>query len=59
MKELNRKKEYAVNFVNPFEADKKTYPVRWLIVVTSVAVSMFGALGVVSFLDRLERKKEA
>ena len=59
VKELNRKKEYAVNFVNPYKADKKTYPVRWLIVFVSVAVSMFGALGVVSFLDRFERKKEA
>ena len=59
VKELNRKKEYAVNFVNPYEADKKSYPVRWLIVVSSVIISMFGALGVVSFLDRLERKKEA
>ena len=59
VKELNRKKEYAVNIVNPYEADKKTYPIRWLIVVVSVAISLFGALGLVSFLDRLERKKVA
>ena len=59
VKELNRKKEYAMKIVNPYKADKKTYPVRWLIVLVSVAVVMSGALGVVSFLDRFERKKIA
>ena len=59
VKELNRKKEYAMKIVNPYKADKKTYPVRWLIVLVSVAVAMSGALGVVSFLDRFERKKIA
>lgn len=59
IKELNRKKEYAVNIVNPYLADKKTYPVRWLIVLVSVAISMFGALGAISFLDRADRKKVA
>lgn len=57
VKELNRKKEYAVNIVNPYLADKKTYPVRWLIVLVSVAVSMSASLGVISFLDRTARKK--
>jgi len=59
VKELNRKKEYAMKIVNPYKADKKTYPVRWLIVLVSVVVAMSGALGVVSFLDRFERKKIA
>ena len=59
VKELNRKKEYAMKIVNPYKADKKTYPVRWLIVLVSVAAAMSGALGVVSFLDRFERKKTA
>lgn len=57
VKELNRKKEYAMRIVNPYKADKKAYPVRWLIVFISVSVVMFGALGVISFLDRFERKK--
>jgi hypothetical protein len=57
VKELNRKKEYAMKIVNPYKADKKSYPVRWLIVFVSVSVVMFGALGVISFLDRFERKK--
>ncbi len=57
VKELNRKKEYAMKIVNPYKADKKTYPVRWLIVLVSVAIAMSGALGVISFLDRFERKK--
>ena len=59
VKELNRKKEYAVNIVNPYLADKKTYPVRWLIVLVSVAISMAGSLGVISFLDRMDRKNVA
>jgi uncharacterized protein involved in exopolysaccharide biosynthesis len=57
VKELNRKKEYAMKIVNPYKADKKAYPVRWLIVFVSVSVAMFGALGVISFLDRFDRKK--
>lgn len=59
VKELNRKKEYAMKIVNPYKSDKKTYPVRWLIVLVSVAIAMSGALGVISFLDRFERKKVA
>ncbi len=57
VKELSRKKEYAMKIVNPYKADKKSYPVRWLIVLVSVSIVMFGALGVISFLDRFERKK--
>lgn len=57
VKELNRKKEYAMKIVNPYKADKKTYPVRWLVVLVSVAIAMAGALGVISFLDRLGRNK--
>lgn len=59
VKELNRKKEYAMKIVNPYTADKKTYPVRWLVVLVSVAIAMAGALGVISFLDRFDRKKVA
>ena len=59
VKELSRKKEYAMKIVNPYKADKKTYPVRWLIVLISVSIAMFGALGVISFLDRFDRKKVA
>ncbi|MBO72713.1 MAG: hypothetical protein CMD35_03760, partial [Flavobacteriales bacterium] len=52
VKELNRKKEYAIEIVNPYKADKKSYPVRWLIVLVSVFIAMSGALGIISFLDR-------
>lgn len=57
--ELSRKKEYVVDPVTPYKADKKTYPVRWLIVLVSAAIAMAGSLGVVSFLDRFERKNVA
>lgn len=59
MKELSRKKEYVVEAVKPYTAAKKTYPVRWLIVAVSVAVSMFAAFGVISFLDRFDSKNAA
>jgi hypothetical protein len=59
VKELSRKKEYAMKIVNPYRADKKTYPVRWLIVLISVAIAMSGGLGVISFLDRFDREKKS
>lgn len=57
LKELDRKKEYAMKIVNPYKADKKTYPVRWLVVLISVAIAMTVSIGVISFLDRLNRYK--
>ena len=57
--ELQRTKEYIMNFVNPYEADKKIYPVRWLIVLVSVGSCLLGALGVVSFMDRINKERLA
>lgn len=54
--ELQRTKEYIMNFVNPYKADKKTYPVRWLIVLVSVGASLLGAIGVISFMDRINKE---
>ena len=54
--ELLRTKEYIMNFVNPYKADKKTYPVRWLIVLVSVGSCLLGALGVISFMDRINQE---
>lgn len=59
LKELGRKKEYTVSIVNPYKADKKTYPVRWLIVAVSAVVAFFTALGVISFIERVEKRKTA
>ena len=57
--ELKRSKEYIMNFVNPYKADKKTYPVRWLIVLVSVGSCLLGALGVISFMDRINKERLA
>tara|TARA_B110000211_G_C14075015_1_gene551626 strand:- start:1681 stop:2640 length:960 start_codon:yes stop_codon:yes gene_type:complete len=57
--ELQRTKEYIMNFVSPYKADKKTYPVRWLIVLVSVSTCLLGALGVVSFMDRINNETVA
>ena len=54
--ELQRTKEYIMNFVNPYKADKKTYPVRWLIVLVSVGACLLGAIGVISFMDRINKE---
>lgn len=55
-KELRRKKGYTMEIVKPYRSDKKTYPVRWLIVVISVGVTMLAAIGVISFIDRIDRQ---
>jgi len=54
--ELQRTKEYIMNFVNPYKADKKTYPVRWLIVLVSVGACLLGAIGFISFMDRINKE---
>lgn len=57
--ELQRTKEYIMNFVSPYKADKKTYPVRWLIVLVSVGTCLLGALGAISFIDRIDKETAA
>ena len=54
--ELQRTKEYTMNFVNPYKADKKIYPVRWLVVLISVGSCLLGALGVISFMDKINKE---
>ena len=49
-----RKASYSALVEEPFPADKKTYPVRWLIVLVSLVASEFLALVVVFFMEKLE-----
>lgn len=58
-KELLRDKTYANVVVNPFKSDKKVYPVRWLIISVSVSITMILSLGLISFIDRINRKLSA
>ena len=52
MKELNRKLDYTQVVVSPEKADKKSYPIRWLIVMISVLSSMTMALVVISLYEQ-------
>lgn len=52
MKELNRDLNYTQLIVKPFKADRKCYPIRWLIVMVSVFASMTLALTLISFYEQ-------
>jgi hypothetical protein len=57
--DLNRNYTY-VNVLNkPFVADKKGYPVRWVIVVVSAMASLFLALIVISILEGRRKRPVA
>jgi capsule polysaccharide export protein KpsE/RkpR len=56
-KELLRNKSYSNIVVNAYKSDKKVYPVRWLICVIFVGSIMLMAMGVISFMDRVNRNK--
>ncbi|MGA3013500.1 MAG: hypothetical protein ABSD71_05655, partial [Bacteroidales bacterium] len=56
--DLNRNYTY-VNVLNkPFVADKKGYPVRWVIVVVSALASLFLALLVIGVIENRRNKPE-
>lgn len=56
-KELLRNKSYANIVVNAYKSDKKVYPIRWLICVIFVGSVMVMAIGVISFMDRVNRNR--
>jgi uncharacterized protein involved in exopolysaccharide biosynthesis len=54
--DLNRSYTY-VNVLNkPFPADKKGYPVRWVIVVVSALASLFLAILVIGLIESRRRR---
>jgi hypothetical protein len=56
-KELLRNKSYSNIVVNAYKSDKKVYPIRWLICVIFVGSIMIMAMGVISFMDRVNRDR--
>ena len=52
IKELSRDLNYTQLIVKPFKADRKCYPIRWLIVAISVFASMTLALILISFYEQ-------
>ncbi len=57
MKELNRELNYTQLIVKPFVADRKSYPVRWLIVLITVMSSMLLTLTGISFYEQSKAAK--
>jgi len=57
VRDLQRDINYTQIIVKPFKADKKEYPVRWLIVLISVFASMTLALTVISFYEQTKVTK--
>jgi capsule polysaccharide export protein KpsE/RkpR len=56
--DLNRNYTY-VNVLNkPFVADKKGYPVRWVIVVVSALASLFVAVIVIGIIESRRKRPE-
>ena len=57
---LNMNRNYTyVNVLNkPFVADKKGYPVRWVIVVVSVLASLFVAIIVIGIFESRRKRPE-
>lgn len=56
LNDVTKELTYANIITYPVPADKKAYPIRWLIVVISIASSMFLAFLVLLFLDSQKAK---
>ena len=54
LKEINKNYTYTNIITNPFPADKKSYPVRWLIVVISALSSFFVSLIVILIIENYQ-----
>ena len=55
VKDVNKKITYTNIIVYPEVADKKTYPIRWLIVMLSLFVSVFFTYLIILFNNRLKQ----
>ena len=57
-KDTLKKLSYSNVVVRPYEADKKSYPVRWLIVVTSLFSSLLLAVIAISAIENYRNSSE-
>lgn len=55
LKDLNKELSYSNIITQPFPADKKSYPVRWIIVLASVVAALFFAIITMMIIDRKEQ----
>jgi capsular polysaccharide biosynthesis protein len=54
-----KKISYGIVVENPFPADKKSYPVRWLIVFLSTIATLFAAMVSVLLIDFIRERNSA
>ena len=59
VKDVEKVLTYSNVISKPFPADKKSYPVRWIIVVISTISTLFLAFMVLAFIDRKVKTKVA
>jgi capsule polysaccharide export protein KpsE/RkpR len=57
LKDVTKQLTYTNYVSSPVPSDKKTYPVRWLIVLVSTVASMILALIVIMLLENIRNKK--
>ena len=55
----DRQYTYTNNIETPFASDKKSYPVRWLIVALTMFTTLFLALIIIGVIENLKLKKVA
>ncbi|PLX11143.1 MAG: hypothetical protein C0594_03990, partial [Marinilabiliales bacterium] len=51
LQEVEKEITYAQIISSPFPADKKSYPVRWVIVLLSAIATLFFTIVVVGFIE--------
>src|SRR5207237_10327913 len=56
LKDVNKQLTYSNVVTHPIPADKKSYPIRWLIVLLSVAGALFFSFMVIMFTAPLPPK---
>jgi len=55
MLDYNRKYTHANVLSNPYPADKKAYPIRWLIVVFSTLAAFFMAILIIGIIENVKK----
>ncbi len=55
--EYNKNISYCQVVSNPIVADKKAFPIRWVIVTVTVLITLILSLIVISFIESSQRKK--
>jgi capsule polysaccharide export protein KpsE/RkpR len=58
LRDVNKELTYSNYVSSPIPADKKTYPIRWLIVVTSFIATFVFALLIIMLLESIKNKRK-